>query len=150
MPIAKSFTAKDACIALGVSRSRLHQWAQLPPFSERPTRERSARRFSRADMITFAVLHTLEDVFGVKSRDLAGASAKIFEYLSGPRRIPYEELVFIPVERGDAHAVEEKAIAGVGWVIDMTKERERIDVYLGVRPPQQEFPLMTDIKSSRQ
>lgn len=150
MPTAKSFTAKDACAVLGVSRSRLHQWAQLPPFSERPTRERSARRFSRADMLTFAVLHTLDDAFGVKSRDLAGVSARIHEYLNAPRHIPYEELVFIPVANGEVHAVEEQTIAGAGWVIDMTKERERIDVYLGVRPPQQEFPLMTDIKSGRQ
>ena len=150
MSSAKSFTAKDACAALGVSRSRLHQWAQLPPFSERPTRERSARRFSRADMLTFAVMHTMEDAFGVKSKDLGGVSAKIHEYLNAPQVITFEELVFIPLETGDAQVVEGQAVKGAGWVIDMAKERERVDVYLGVRPPQREFPLMTELKSSRQ
>ena len=61
MSTIKSFTAKDVCTALGgISRSRLHTWAQLPPFCKRPTRERSARRFTKADLLTFAVLQTLE------------------------------------------------------------------------------------------
>lgn len=151
MSIIKSFTAKDVCAVLGgISRSRLHLWAQLPPFSERPTRERSARRFTKVDLLTFAVLQTLEDAFGAKSRDLTSVSATIHYYLNAPHPIPFDEWVFIPKDEGEAHMVQAKAIAGAGWVVDVAKERERIDVYLGVRPPQQEFPLMTDIKSGRQ
>ena len=101
-------------------------------------------------MLTFAVLQTLEDAFGMKSRDLAEAPARIYQYLNTPRQIPHEEWVFIPLESGEAYAVQEQAIASAGWIIDMTKERDRIDVYLGVRPPQQELPLMTDVKSGRQ
>lgn len=150
MSAIKSFTAKDVCAALDISRSRLHQWAQFPPFSERPTRERSARRFGRADMLTFAVLQTLENAFGIKSRDLAEVPARIYKYLTAPRQIPHEEWIFIPLKSGEARTTQEQAIASAGWIIDMTKERERIDVYLGVRPPQQELPLMTDVKSSSQ
>jgi len=150
MSAIKSFTAKDVCAALDISRSRLHQWAQLPPFSERPTRERSARHFSKADLLMFAVLQTLEDAFGMKSRDMVDVPAKIYQYLNAPRQSPYEEWVFIPLNSGEARTVQEQAITSAGWIIDMTKERERIDIYLGVRPPQQELPLMTDVKSSSQ
>ena len=51
---------------------------------------------------------------------------------------------------GEAHMVQVCPIESAGWVVDVTKERERIDVYLGVRPPQQEFPLMTGVKSGHQ
>lgn len=151
MSAIKSFTAKDVCAALGdISRSRLHQWAQLPPFSERPTRERSARRFSKADLLTFAVLQTLEDAFGAKCRDLTSVSAAAYQYFNTPRQTPVEEWVFIPLVSGEAHLVQVCPIESAGWVVDVTRERERIDVYLGVRPPQQEFPLMTGVKSGRQ
>lgn len=151
MPAIKSFTAKDVCAALGgVSRSRLHQWAQLPPFSERPTRERSARRFNKADLLTFAVLQTFEDAFGAKCRDLTSVSAAAYQYFNTPRQIPLEEWVFIPFASGEAHLVQACTIKSAGWVVDVTKERERIDVYLGVRPPQQEFALMSSVKPGHQ
>ncbi|TDX24807.1 hypothetical protein DFO67_12053 [Modicisalibacter xianhensis] len=46
--------------------------------------------------------------------------------------------------------MQAQAIASPGWVVDMARERERIDLYLGISPPQQELPLITDVKSGRQ
>ncbi|WP_250460306.1 hypothetical protein [Microbulbifer litoralis] len=146
----RSFTAKDICAALGgISRSRLHVWAHLPPFSERPTRERSARRFTKADLLTFAVLQTLEDTFGAKGRDLGRASGAIHKYLSAPRQAPAEEMVFIPLKSGEAHWVQVQSITCQGWIVDMAKERERIDIFLGAEPSQKELHLIADIKSGR-
>lgn len=151
MSAIKSFTTKDVCAALGgISRSRLHIWAQLPPFSERPTCERSARRYSKADLLTFAVLQTLEEVFGMKRGGMGSVSEAIYHYVSAPRQAPVEEWVIIPVDEGAVRMVQEQSIATPGWVVDMARERERIDLYLGLTPPQQELPLITDIKSGRQ
>lgn len=150
MSATKSFTAKDVCAALGgISRSRLHTWAQLPPFSNIPTRERSARRYTKADLLTFAVLQTLEEAFGMKRGNMGSISAAVHHYVSAPRQAPLEEWVFIPWGEGPVRSVQEN-IASPGWVIDMARERERIDLYLGLTPPQQELPLITNVKSGRQ
>ena len=61
-----------------------------------------------------------------------------------------EEWIFIPREEGEVRLVQEQIIATPGWVVDLAKERERIDLYLGFTPPQQELSLITDVKSGRQ
>ena len=146
MSARHSFTVKDVCAALdGVSRSRVHGWAQLPPFSAIPTQERSARRFSRADLLTFAVLRTLEDQFGARGAQLARVSAGIHEYLSAPRAAGMDPWLFVPLAEGPARPVPGQVIAEPGWVIDLARERERIDRYLGVLPAQRELPLVGGI-----
>jgi DNA-binding transcriptional MerR regulator len=154
MSTIKSFTAKDVCTALGgISRSRLHTWAQLPPFCERPTRERSARRFTKADLLTFAVLQTLEDMLGMRRRDIRSISAAIHHYVRAPRQTRMEEWIFIPQDEDDEEIVlliQGQNFASPGWVIDMARERERIDLYLGLTPSQRELPLITDVKSGHQ
>nr|WP_093190160.1 hypothetical protein [Thiocapsa sp. KS1] len=146
MSARHSFTVKDVCAALdGVSRSRVHGWVQLPPFSAIPSQERSARRFSRADLLTFAVLRTLEDRFGARGTQLARVSAGIHEYLSAPQSAGTDDWLFVPLADGPARAVLGRAIAEAGWVIDLARERERIDLYLGILPPQWELPLMSGV-----
>jgi hypothetical protein len=135
-----SFTAKDVCAALGgISRSRLHGWAQLPPFSEMPTQERSARRFEKTDLLALAALQTLEERFGARAVQLEPVSAGIHQYLLTPRHTLAEEWVFIPLRGDGVRAIQTLPIAEAGWVIDMARERERIDLYLGVAPPQREL-----------
>lgn len=149
MSARHAFTAKDVCAALeGVSRSRVHAWAQLPPFSGIPTQERSARRFNKADLLTFAALRTLEDRFGARSTQLAQVSAGIHQYLSTPRQTSIEEWTFIPLEGGPARPAQPQPVSGAGWVIDMARERERIDLYLDIAPPQRELPLMAGVGQS--
>jgi hypothetical protein len=143
MSARHSFTVKDVCAALdGVSRSRVHGWVQLPPFSAIPSQERSARRFSRADLLTFAVLRTLEDQFGARGTQLARASAGIHEYLSAPQPAGIDQWLFVPLADGPARPIPGREIAEAGWVIDLARERDRIDLYLGVLPPQRELPLI--------
>jgi hypothetical protein len=138
-----SFTVKDVCAALGgVSRSRVHGWVGLPPFSGIPSRERSARRFSRADLLTFAVLRTLEDQLGARGAQLAHASAAIHAYLAAPRPTGADDWLFVPSLDGPARPVRDQAITEAGWVIDLARERDCIDRYLGVLPPQRELPLV--------
>lgn len=151
MSAIQSFTAKDVCGALGgISRSKLHLWAQLAPFCDRPSRERSARRYTKADLLTLAVLHTLEESFDVKLSGRDCVSAAIHQYVRSPRYALAEEWIFIPLDGGAAYSVQDQKIIALGWVVDVARERERIDIYLGLTPPQQELPLISNIKSGRQ
>lgn len=146
MKIRHTFTAKDICAALeGVSRSHVHAWVKLPPFSDIPTQERSARRFSKADILTFAILRTLEDRFGARSVQLAKISAGIHQYLSAPRQTNIEEWVLIPLDGGPVRSILSQSVFDAGWVVDIARERERIDIYLGIVPPQRELPLMAGV-----
>lgn len=141
-----SFTVKDVCSALGgLCRSRVHAWTQLVPFSQIETTERSARRFDIADLLAMAVLQTLEDRFCVKSRLLGRLSSGIHQYLSEPKAASIEEWVFIRLEDGDTRRVEVAPVGESGWVLDMAEERNRINVYLGIAPPQRELALVADV-----
>jgi len=138
-----SFTAKDVCAALGgISRSRLHGWVQLPPFSAIPTQERSARRFSKVDLLTLAAVQTLEEKFGVRIVQLESVTVGIHQYLLTLRQTLADEWVFIPLHGNGVRPIQAQPVTEPGWVIDMARERERIDFYLGVAPPQRELPLM--------
>lgn len=146
MPTRHAFTVKDVCALLeGVSRSRVQGWVQLPPFCAKPVRERSARRFSRADLLTFAVLRTLEDGFGARTAHLAQVSAGIRQYLSAPHQAGIDDWLFVSLGDGSARPVKEQSIAEPGWIIDLGRERERIDRYLGVLPSQRELPLVAGV-----
>lgn len=141
-----SFTVKDVCNALGgVSRSRVHAWTQLPPFSYIETMERSARHFTMADLLTMAVLQMLEDKFLIKSRLLGQLSAGVHRYLQEPKPASAEEWVFIRLADGDTTRVGSMLVGELGWVLDMAEERKRINVYLGIAPPQRELALVADV-----
>lgn len=143
MARALSLTVKDVCQALGgVSGSRVHAWTRLPPFSSVETSERSARRFDVADVLTLAALQKLEDVYGIKSRHLGHLSAGIHRYLAEPKTVGSDELIFIRLEDGVARSLDTDAVTEPGWVLDITEERERMNVFLGIVPRQRELVLM--------
>jgi len=110
--------------------------------------ERSARRFSKADLLTLAVLRTLEDQFGARGKQLGQLSAGVHQYLLTPLQASSEEWVFVPLRDGVARAVQTQPISEPGWVIDIAHERERIDIYLGVAPPQRELPLIANVSQA--
>ncbi len=61
-----------------------------------------------------------------------------------------EEWIFIPQDEGGVRLIQGQNIDSPGWVVDMARERERIDLYLGLTPSQRELPLITDVKSGHQ
>lgn len=138
------FTIKDVCLALeGVSRSRIHAWTKLPPFSSKETKERSARRFSSADLLTFSLFQTLEDTFGLRSRQLTQFSKNIHQYFSEPRSLAPVELVLIRLRDGEI--IRKDITVEAGYLVDITKERERINMFLGISSPQGQLPLMSSL-----
>lgn len=90
----------------------------------------------------------------MRRREVQRISAAIHRYVSAPHQVPGEELIFIPQGNLD----EEEAFrlfrgqnpTSLGWVVDMSKERERIDLYLGLESSQRELPLITNIASGQQ
>lgn len=142
-----TFTIKDVCLALGgISRSRVHAWTRLAPLSLIKTSERSARRFSPADLLTLAVLQTLEDTYGLRNRQLSFFSHAIHQYLSEPRTLTPVELVFIRLR--DGRVMSSDLADEPGYLLDMAQERERISIFFGVSPPQGRLPLMARIGTS--
>ena len=141
-----SFTIKDVCKALdGVCRSRVHGWTQLSPFSKMETTERSARHFGMADLLTMAVLKSLEDRFGLKNRLLGNLSSGIHQYLSEPRAVSIDEWIFINQADGVTRNIKTIPTNQPGWVMNMAEERNRINIFLGIVPPQRELALISSM-----
>lgn len=144
---AFSFTVKDVCHALGdVSRSRIHAWTRLPPFSLTETSERSARRFDVTDMLTLAAFQKLEDVYGIKSRHLSHFSEGIHRYLAQPRAISTDELIFVSLNDGTVRNLDTASVSEPGWILDIAEERERINVFLGIAPRQRQLALVASMQ----
>ncbi len=143
-----TFTIKDVCLALGgVNRSRVHAWTKFAPFSLMGTSERSARRFSTTDLLTLAVIQTLDDTFGLRNSILSIFSPSISQYLIEPRAITSVELVFLRLR--DGLVLPQTLSDEPGYLLDIARERERINIFLGIAPPQRQLPLMKSIGASR-
>jgi len=57
-------------------------------------------------------------------------------------------LVFILLRDSQVRPIQARPVNEPGWVIDVARERERIDVYLDIAPPQRELPLITGVDRS--
>lgn len=144
---ALTFTVKDVCHALGdVSRSRVHTWTRLPPFALMETSERSARRFDVTDMLTLAALQKLEDIYGIKSRHLGHFSEGIHRYLAQPRAISTGELIFVSLNDGTVWNLDAASVNEPGCILNIAEERERINVFLGIAPPQRQLALVASMQ----
>lgn len=144
---ALTFTVKDVCHALGdVSRSRVHAWTRLPPFSLKATSERSARRFDVTDMLTLAALQKLEDVYGIKSRHLGHLSEGIHRYHAQPKVISAGELIFVALDGGVVRNLDAASVSEPGWILDIAEERERINIFLGIAPPQRQLAFVASVQ----
>lgn len=129
-----------------MSRSRVHAWTKLPPFSLTETSERSARRFDVTDILTLAALLKLEDIYGIKSRHLCHFSDGIHRYLAQPKVVRTNELIFVGLKDGAVRNLDTSLVSEPGWILDITEERERINVYLGIAPPQRELALIASVQ----
>lgn len=144
---ALTFTVKDVCHALGdVSRSRVHAWTRLPPFALMETSERSARRFDVTDILTLAALQKLEDIYGTKSRHLSHFSENIHRYLAQPKSVSTDELIFVSLNDGTVRHLDAASVSEPGWILDIAEERERINVFLGIAPPQRQLALVASMQ----
>lgn len=97
-------------------------------------------------MLTFAALLKLEDVYGVKSRHLGHFSDGIHRYLAQPKAMRTAELIFVGLKDGTVRNLDASLVSEPGWILDIAEERERINVYLGITPPQRELALVASVQ----
>lgn len=109
------------------------------------TSERSARRFDVTDLLTLAALQKLEDVYGIKSRHLGHFSEGIHRYFVQPMAISTDELIFVSLNGRTVRNLDNACASEPGWILDIAEERERINVFLGVAPPQRQLALVASM-----
>lgn len=110
------------------------------------TFERSARRFNVTDLLTLAALQKLEDVYGIKSNHLGHFSEGLHRYLAQLKAVKSGELVFVRMNDGVVLSLEAVSVNEPGLILDIAEERERINVYLGITPPQRELALVASVQ----
>jgi hypothetical protein len=141
MPNMLKLTVKDICAALGAPKHRVRVWTRLPPFRDRPTHARSARRFDTLDLLLMAILQSLEDVYGIRPSSLEQAATAITRFLSRPRGIYTGAIAYLDVSSWEVQPVTPKSILRSGLIIDVQRERNRVANFLGFRHVQGELPL---------
>ncbi len=141
MPNMLKLTAKDVCAALGVPKHRVRVWASLPPFSARPTRARSARRFDTADLLLMAILQSLEDTYGMRPSYLEQAATALMQFLSQPRGINSGAVAYLDVSNWEVQPIAAKSSLRAGLLIDVQRERDRVAKFLGLKHVQGELLL---------
>lgn len=109
------------------------------------TSERSARRFAITDILTMAALQKLEDVYGIKSRHLGHFSEGMHRYLAQPKASSTDELIFVSLKGGTVRNLDAALVSEPGWILDIAEERERINVFLGIAPPQRQLTFEASI-----
>jgi hypothetical protein len=134
-------TIKDICAALGVPKHRVRGWTRLPPFRDRPTHARSARRYDPLDLLLMAILQSLEDEYGIRSSVLARAAPAIMRFLRRPRESHHGAIVYLDISTWEIQTVAPELPMQAGFIIDVERERRRVAEFLGLRYVQGELPL---------
>ena len=134
-------TVKDICAALDIPRHRVRAWSQLPPFRDRPTHARSARRFDTLDLLLMAILQSLEDAYGIRPSSLEQAAPAIMQFLSRPHRTHGSAIVYLDVSNWEVKPVTPALTLRAGLIINVEWERERVAKFLGLKHIQGELPL---------
>jgi hypothetical protein len=96
-------------------------------------------------MLTLAALLKLEDIYGMKSRHLGHFSEGIHRYLAQPKAMGADELIFVSLKEGTVKNLDTASVSEPGWVLDMAEERDRINVFLGIAPPQRQLAFMASV-----
>ena len=144
-------TTKDICAALGVPKHRVRGWTRLPPFRDRSTHARSARRYDPLDLLLMAILQSLEDVYGVRFSVLFRAAPAIMRFLCRPRESHHGAIVYLDISKWEMQTVAPGLPIQAGFIIDVERERCRVAKFLGLRHVQGELPLgLVAVSQTRQ
>lgn len=133
-------TRKDICSALGVSEHRVRAWMQREPYKSRVTAERKARVFDTDDLLLLAVAQTLEDTYKLRGESLDDLLPALNAYLHRPQ-FEIDQLVFINMSTWKVEKISSVKQLGVGLIIDLQADKERVARFLGLSPAQAELNL---------
>lgn len=107
----------------------------LPSFTTDQGNGRS-RIFTRVELQAIAVISFMEQRYGIKRGAIGGILEQLLETLKLPREVdPLACLVIVTGEQSVSYSRLNEAVAE-GLVIPLAPIFDRLDIYLGVKTPQ--------------
>lgn len=152
---ARKITTTDVCKVTGYSRHQLRGLlAELPVYSGQKTEARVAREFTHADLVTLAVVHTLETSHRARRDAVASISNLLRKALTGPKTVNRGARLLISYEPPAVSYLTSESLPQDGTLVSLGPIFQRVDTYMGHGRPyteklQTEFSLGPTLVSSR-
>ncbi|MFC1750512.1 MerR family transcriptional regulator [Pseudomonadota bacterium] len=136
---------KDICEALSIGRHQLRIWTDiLSPYNKQQTKARSARHYTPADLLFFAVINHLEDTFGLTPQVISRFSNELSSCIREPQSLVIDTFFFINVEKNVCERLDNRVSAKEGIIVDIKPAQMLVCEFLGlsVQQPQFQFGLV--------
>ncbi|MES2356406.1 MAG: hypothetical protein V4568_18795 [Pseudomonadota bacterium] len=144
----------DACEVTGYTRNQLRGMLRdLPSFVESETTPRSARAFTRTELLAICVITQMESRYGIRRAAIGTVVEQLLSTLQGPRPINPAARLNVIVESGLVTYLSENSGVTEGLLIPLGPIFERVDHYLGGHSDageQAELPLGPGILREKQ
>ena len=133
---------KDLCEALSIGRHQLRVWTDmLPPYSVQKTKARSARCYDPADLLFFAVIKHIDDVFGLTLQSMARFSNELYFCIREPQSLTGQSYIFISVADDKCERLSINMSSREGIIVDIQSAQLRVCQFLGLSPQQSQLQL---------
>jgi hypothetical protein len=128
----RKITTTDVCEVTGYSRHQLRGLlAELPVYSSQKTVARVAREFTHADLVTLAVVHTLETRYSARREAVASISTLLRKTLTGPKAVNRDARLLVSFDPPAVSYLTGDASPQDGIHISLGPIFQRVDTYMG-------------------
>lgn len=135
----------DACEVTGYTRNQLRGMLRdLPQFVHSQSATRSARTFTRNELLTVCVIAEMESRYGTRRNAIGTIVGQLLSTLQGPRPVEPGARLNVIFESSLVAYLPENSNVSEGILIPLGPIFERVDHYLGGHPEtgwQTELPL---------
>lgn len=133
---------KDICEALNIGRHQLRTWVDnLPPYANHPKAERSASRYTPADLLNFAVIKHLTEQYALSLPFLSKCSESLYSCIREPQSLTSGRFVFITAHGTSHFTIALDRVLQEGIVVDLRPPQALVYQYLGISPQQAQLQL---------
>jgi len=137
-----SLKTKDICDALKIGRHQLRVWADtLPPYCQRETKERSARRYDPADLLYFAVIQYITNNFYLSLPFITRFSEELYSCIREPQSLTANPFIFISSKGEACTRLNIDQVNQEGIVVNLQPAQTLVYQFLGLSPQQAQLPL---------
>jgi len=133
--------SKDICDALNIGRHQLRAWADiLPPYCERETKERSARRYDSADLLYFAVIQYISNNFCLPLPYISLFSEELYTCIREPQSLTTNPFVLISNKGKSCTRLSHDKVNQEGIIINLQPAQILVYQFLELSPQQTQLP----------
>ncbi len=133
---------KDLCEALSIGRHQLRIWTDtLAPYSAQTTKARSARCYDPADLLFFAVIKHIDDIFGLAVQSMARFSNDLYVCIREPQSLTIQPYIFINIVNNQCERLDLNMSSREGIIVDIQPAQLRVCQFLGLSPQQSQLQL---------